>query len=331
VELRNRLSKATGLRLQPTLALDHPTPTAVADHLLKQIGDPEAASDGAVTGAGAPAPGGMISEIVKQAHEQDTMSEVMPVLFDVARLRPSFGSFAELGQPQYATPISTAGATPRLICLPSFLAGSGPHQFARLAKGFDGRRQMAALSLPGFRNGDLLPGTWDAAIDALAESVRTVARGEPFVLVGYSIAGTLAHALAERFASEGAPLEGLVMVDTYAPEGDEMRNVFMSVLGEVIALNHESIAIDDTNVIAMAAYMRVLLEWTPAPIDVPGLLIRASEPIGDAFEAGRLPWWQLPETIVEVSGAHFELIEGSATATAEAIERWLVDTVGEVS
>jgi polyketide synthase 1/15 len=39
VELRNRLKTATGLTLPPTLIFDHPTPTATADYIGRQIAE----------------------------------------------------------------------------------------------------------------------------------------------------------------------------------------------------------------------------------------------------------------------------------------------------
>jgi NADPH:quinone reductase-like Zn-dependent oxidoreductase/acyl carrier protein len=45
IELRNRLAKATGVRLPATLVFDHPTPDAVAGHLLSQLAPESAEPD----------------------------------------------------------------------------------------------------------------------------------------------------------------------------------------------------------------------------------------------------------------------------------------------
>ncbi|MFJ9953598.1 SDR family NAD(P)-dependent oxidoreductase, partial [Kitasatospora sp. NPDC091207] len=59
VEFRNRLNAAAGLRLPSTVAFDHPTPGALADHLLALLTDGTGAADGAAptARAAAAAPG----------------------------------------------------------------------------------------------------------------------------------------------------------------------------------------------------------------------------------------------------------------------------------
>ncbi|AZM63655.1 polyketide synthase [Streptomyces sp. WAC 01420] len=58
VELRNKLSAATGLRLPVTLVFDHPTPAAVVDHLMTELGEPDVrtgtATDAAAAGTDDP-------------------------------------------------------------------------------------------------------------------------------------------------------------------------------------------------------------------------------------------------------------------------------------
>lgn len=48
VNLRNRLGTATGVRLSATAVFDHPSPAALADHLLRHLAAPPAAAVGSL-------------------------------------------------------------------------------------------------------------------------------------------------------------------------------------------------------------------------------------------------------------------------------------------
>ncbi|MFI7136043.1 SDR family NAD(P)-dependent oxidoreductase, partial [Nonomuraea sp. NPDC050153] len=59
VELRNRLSRAAGMKLPATLVFDHPTPNALAAHLLQRVTGSDRAATGAQSARAATAPAGV--------------------------------------------------------------------------------------------------------------------------------------------------------------------------------------------------------------------------------------------------------------------------------
>ena len=329
VELRNRLIQATGLRIAPTVLFEIPTPQELASYLAERVREEGPALD--VAAGERDSSAGTLSGLLRDAHQQGSLAEFVPVVTAASRFRPAFHSRADLDRlPPLATLAQGEGT--QLICVPSFVAGSGPHQFSRLANALDGRRRVSAFSLPGFGGASHVPESWGAAIDALAASVREHVGDDRFVLVGYSIGGAAAYALARQLEDDGVQPAGLVMIDTYAPESQaEMHHVFGDVMATILNRGHALIqeSVDDDGLLAMGAYFRVGEEWEPLPIEAPALLVRASEPLGDAFEAGRLRWWQLPPDVVEVEGDHFGVVDDAAGPTAEAIDAWIRGTIGE--
>ena len=169
-------------------------------------------------------------------------------------------------------------------------------------------------------------------IEALARSLEDELDSEPPILLGYSTGGTLAHALAEHCEREGVPVAGVILLDTHVAASESIRReTLANVLGLMADRQHELIALDDDNLLAMAAYLRVMDEWAPATIEAPSLLIQASEPLGGAANTEPLPAWQTSAETVVSSGDHFSMIEDGVDGVAEAIENWLARRTARVS
>ncbi|CAM5283602.1 Type I polyketide synthase OS=Streptomyces alboniger OX=132473 GN=CP975_27330 PE=4 SV=1 [Streptomyces alboniger] len=209
-----------------------------------------------------------------------------------------------------------------MVCLPSFLAGSGPHQFARFAAGFRRRPRMTALALPGPGTATPVPGSWRAAVESLAEAALRAAGGAPVLLVGHSIGGVLAHAVAAHLERAGHEVAGAVLIDTYEPGQESSSEVFGWAMGRVIDRGEGHVDLDEAGVLAMGGYLRLLDDWAADPLTAPALLLTA-ERGPDAPGADGWRPWRAADTVTPVPGDHFSLLEDHAADAARTVEDWL--------
>jgi malonyl CoA-acyl carrier protein transacylase len=325
VELRNRLTAATGLRLSPMAVFDNKSPTALARHLHADLSLPPSA----VPAAGETPD--TLAELFRVAVLSDQVIKGFDLLRAVSDLRPRFTCAADFGPLPDGVRLADGPQEPVLIGISTPMATGGPHQHARLAAAFRGKRPMITLTNPGFTAGEPLPDSTDAVIDYLAEGVLRAAADRPFVLIGYSSGGTLAHATAGHLEQvRGVRPAGVVLMDTYRVDlEDRDQGRLMEQLTVGLVQKDSAFGLFHSSALsAMNRYFDLVPRFTLEPLTAPVLFIGATEsfmPPGTAADGDdwRAKPWDPAHHYAGVRATHFSMIEDQAAQVGALVEDWV--------
>ncbi|MFC5744888.1 acyltransferase domain-containing protein [Actinomadura rugatobispora] len=325
-QLRTRLTKLTGLRLPATVLMDHPVPRDLAEHLseLMEPGEPRTptipaprSGEDADAAATADTGGASLARLCSRAWSAGDEDEARRLVADAVRHRPVFTAAPE-ARGKEPVPLARGTASPGVICLPSFIAGADAGQYEHIAARFDAERDVHVLLLPGYQDGELLPASREALLDALAQDVQECAGGRPYVLLGHSSGGALAHSLARYIQARPGTehhTAGVVLLDTVSSI-DSAVVARYNLMGRLMDRELAGHSTPDSAFTAMTAYFELFDGWAPEPSPVPTLFARA------AGNTDQLTW-PLPHDRDSIPGDHFTILQEHAATTADAIRAWV--------
>ncbi|TYC16101.1 type I polyketide synthase [Actinomadura syzygii] len=326
MELRNGLNAATGLRLPAMAVFDSKNPGELARYVHSQLAGH---LDGTAETGGTPAAesgGDTLSDLFRSAVLAGNSMQGFVLLSAVADIRPRFGGIADL--PEVPAPVVLADGPerPRLICVSTPMVVGGVHQHARLVSHLGGDRHVSALPLPGFAPGESLAKSLAALTEVVTESVLRAADGEPFVLLGYSSGGLIAHAVARRLetAKDVVP-DGVVLLDTFQPRDKAMTAGREPLAMAMLEMEPAFGRFDSARLSAMGHYTKLLIQFTPKALRAPVLFVQAAESFitaGGGEEQLAKPW-DSAHVLETAPGNHFSMVQDEAESTAAIVNEWI--------
>ncbi|MEU4315507.1 alpha/beta fold hydrolase, partial [Nocardia sp. NPDC024068] len=109
--------------------------------------------------------------------------------------------------------LRAAGAGTPLFCVHP--VGGTAWQFTPLARRLRADRPLIGLQLPALRDGDSAVATLDDLAARYVATIREIQPEGPYHLLGYSLGGTIAHAMAARLVASGAEVAFVGLVDSH--------------------------------------------------------------------------------------------------------------------
>jgi len=322
VELSTRLARALGVPVPATAVLDHGTPRALTAYLWRLLRDRHRADGNApphepLTTDELP---GTLETLYRYACQTGHGDAAIELISAASRLRPTFTADAAAEHVPDPVRLGPAGSGPILVCFPSLLPTSGPHEYSRLADSLHGIRRVLVLPQPGFMADQPLPHDLEALTATHTAALDRHIGAAPFLLCGHSSGGLVAHAVAARLEELGRPADGLILLDSYWPDTALWTRLLPRLLSDT-AITRQALAVSGVGtrrLTAAGGYLRLLTSWQPEAIRTQTLVLRARELVPDVTAHE----WRLPHTRVDVPGDHFTMLTEHAATLADAISRW---------
>ncbi|MCX2928580.1 polyketide synthase dehydratase domain-containing protein, partial [Streptomyces sp. NEAU-W12] len=331
IELRRRLSEATGLQLPASIVYDSGSPNGLTSWLLTELG----AQGGGSVPRGGGVPGGPVENdsmerLFLDGIAQGKTREAQRMLATVAALRPTFEATAELEDLPWPVTLAEGPAASRLVCVSAPTANGGVHQYAQLSAHFRGSRDVAALPLVGFATGEALPAGPEAAARVIAESALQAADGQPFVLVGHSSGGSLAYAAAGVLETTwGIRPAAVVLLDTLSIQhkNDEGMDFSGMMRFNFTAVDDSPVRLTNSRLSAMGRWMVLLNALDVHPTTAPVLEIKCTRALIEGVPAPDADTLHEPlvpsATVRPVDADHLSLIREDSAKAAALMEEWL--------
>ncbi|MER6711272.1 SDR family NAD(P)-dependent oxidoreductase [Streptomyces sp. NPDC000877] len=230
------------------------------------------------------------------------------------------------------SPARPGSGRPAIVYFPAYHPSrpSDGGDFPRFHRALGDDLDVLEFPHPGIGAGTAVPEDLAALAHTQAGAVLRHVGDGPFVIVGRSAGGNVAHLVAHRLEGMGRAASGLVLLDTYHVTPDNSGTDWLVSLAAPPprGTGQPDFAGDDDSVLAaVGAYNRIFLGWTPEPVTTPTLLVRALRPtpaMADSADGdGWRTSWPTAHDVVDVPGDHLTMMREHAGSTASAIRAWI--------